>query len=151
MCQQSHSKSFPRLTFNNIQMKAWMVSRLTGRSITTTILLTCLALTRSKWGRWWDRHGIVKVKMWSCRQRSFFFQGTINNLEKNPATVGRGVKVRPVPIDIMTIMINQPIHPSKNTHKKKAISVPINIMITNVLLRNQYQDCELPGEWPFVF
>ena len=81
--------------------------------------------------------------------KKFFFQGTINNLEKNPATVGRGVKVRPVPIDIMTIMINQPIHPSKNTHtktQKKPISVPINIMITNILLRNQYQDCELPGE-----
>ena len=104
-----------------------------------------------------DLLGLDQVKMrtmmrqtWDCESenvklptKKFFFQGTINNLEKNPATVGRGVKVRPVPIDIMTIMINQPIHPSKNTHKK---TVPINIMITNVLLRNQYQDCELPGE-----
>ena len=110
-----------------------------------------------------DLLGLDQVKMrtmmrqtWDCESenvklptKKFFFQGTINNLEKNPATVGRGVKVRPVPIDIMTIMINQPIHPSKNTHtktQKKPISVPINIMITNVLLRNQYQDCELPGE-----
>ena len=71
-----------------------------------------------------DLLGLDQVKMrtmmrqtWDCESenvklptKKFFFQGTINNLEKNPATVGRGVKVR-------SPDNNQPIPPSKNTKK----------------------------------